>query len=334
MKIEKHLTAADQQLIEEKLRDFVPLRVFDAHAHPVHGDHFAANPHPLVAPGEVLNLRDHRAALSRWLPAQQIDGLFFGFPRPGNDRRAINEWLAQEIKSCGSPNSRALALVAPQDDAAQVAEQIEQLGLVGIKPYHVYADRPDTMNATLEEFAPEWMWELCHARQAVLMLHIVRERAIADADNQAVLHRLCRKYPNCRVVLAHVARSFNYRHAAEGLSSIRDLENVWIDTSAVTEMPAFRKAIEILGPRRVLFGTDYPVSEFRGKCTSVGDSFCWLYADSLAPGSIPPGGQATLVGIESLLCLREACEDCGLGQSDIQEIFHDNAIRLLAPHLS
>ena len=41
------------------------------------------------------------------------------------------------------------------------------------------------------------------------MLHIVRERAIADEENQKALRRLCRKYPNCRVVLAHIARSFN-----------------------------------------------------------------------------------------------------------------------------
>jgi glutamate-1-semialdehyde 2,1-aminomutase len=332
MKFEQQLTSADQQLVDKKLRDFVPLQVFDIHAHPVNGDHFGTNPNPFVPPGKVLGLDEYRAALGRWLPAQNVDGLFFGFPRPGNDRRAINQWLAAELKSSGLQNSRALALVSAQDDPAEIGEQISRLGLVGIKPYHVYASRPDTMNAALEEFAPEWMWELCHGIQGVLMLHIVRERAIADEGNQTTLRRLCRKYPDCRVVLAHVARSFNYRHAYEGLSTMRDLDNVCIDTSAVTEMPAFRKAIEVLGPRRVLFGTDYPISELRGKCTSVGDSFCWVYSDTLAPGSIPVG-QATLVGIESLLCLREACEDSGLSQGDIQDIFYNNALRLLAPHL-
>ncbi|MBI2498243.1 MAG: aminotransferase class III-fold pyridoxal phosphate-dependent enzyme [Opitutae bacterium] len=41
----------------------------------------------------------------------------------------------------------------------------------------------------------------------------------------------------------------------------------------------------------------------------------------------------TLVGIESLLSLREACEDTGLTRSDIEDIFLHNAQRTLAPHL-
>src|SRR5204862_1320203 len=41
----------------------------------------------------------------------------------------------------------------------------------------------------------------------------------------------------------------------------------------------------------------------------------------------------TLIGIESLLSLREACEDTGLTQGDIDDIFMRNAQRTLAPHL-
>jgi|GEM_PF-4964689 len=42
----------------------------------------------------------------------------------------------------------------------------------------------------------------------------------------------------------------------------------------------------------------------------------------------------TLVGIESLLCLREACEDKGLTGSDVEAIFLKNALHILAPHLA
>jgi glutamate-1-semialdehyde 2,1-aminomutase len=41
----------------------------------------------------------------------------------------------------------------------------------------------------------------------------------------------------------------------------------------------------------------------------------------------------TLVGIESLLCLREACQDAGLTGGDIDDLFRGNALRLLAPWL-
>ena len=39
------------------------------------------------------------------------------------------------------------------------------------------------------------------------------------------------------------------------------------------------------------------------------------------------------MGIESLLCLREACEDSGLTRGDIHDIFLNNALRTLVPHL-
>src|SRR6185295_19665960 len=59
-----------------------------------------------------------------------------------------------------------------------------------------------------------------------------------------------------------------------------------------------------------------------------------LYADnSDAAGADGGNGNMTLIGIESLLCLREAVEDCGLGEAEIQDIFLHNALRLLAPHL-
>jgi glutamate-1-semialdehyde 2,1-aminomutase len=134
-------------------------------------------------------------------------------------------------------------------------------------------------------------------------------------------------------ILAHVARSFNYRHAREGLHHLIDLDNVVVDTSAVTQAGAFRAAIEILGPQRVLWGSDYMVSELRGSCITQGDGFTWIHP---RPGTdkLTIFGQYTTVGIESLLCLREACEDTGMTQGDLDDIFRENALRLLQADIS
>ena len=51
-----------------------------------------------------------------------------------------------------------------------------------------------------------------------------------------------------------------------------------------------------------------------------------LQADYVAPTAT----DFTLIGIESLLCLREACEDAGLTGGDIEDIFQRNALRTLA----
>ncbi|OYW61015.1 MAG: hypothetical protein B7Z40_19195, partial [Bosea sp. 12-68-7] len=201
---------------------------------------------------------------------------------------------------------------------------------VGIKPYRLYADVPDTKEAEIESFAPEWMWEICHEYNGIMMLHIMLADGITDPRNVSALRRLCRRYPRCKLVLAHVARSFNYRHAREGLHHLIDLDNVVVDTSAVTQAGAFRAALEILGPRRVLWGSDYMVSELRGSCITQGDGFTWIHPE-ITGDKLTIFGQYTTVGIESLLCLREACEDTGMTPGDLQDIFRENALRLLKP---
>ncbi|MBM3858405.1 MAG: aminotransferase class III-fold pyridoxal phosphate-dependent enzyme [Verrucomicrobia bacterium] len=325
------LTEPDVRLVKTRLDDFVPREVFDAHVHIFHSRHFAEGKRPEFIPADTaFGLRQFNEAMSRWLPGRVVRGLVFGYPSPGNDRAGENAFVAGEVAGSGS---RALALLAPEDDPSRARQLIAQHRFVGIKPYRLYAPVADSAQATIEEFAPEWMWETCNEMDGVLMLHIVRSLSIADENNLNSLRRLCRKYPRCRVVLAHVARSFNYRNALAGLASLADLDNVVVDTAGVTETEAMRAALEILGPRRVLYGSDYPISNLRGKCFTMGDGFTWVYADDLPAKAVTPFENFTLVGIESLLCLREACENAGANDGDLRDIFRDNALRLLSPHL-
>jgi len=179
------------------------------------------------------------------------------------------------------------------------------------------------------------MWEILHEVRGILLLHIVRDGAIEDPSNQQEVRRLCRAYPNMRLILAHIARSFNYRNARRGLHTMADLDNVVVDTSAVCETEAFRAALKVLGPRRVLWGSDFAVCEVRGRCVSTGDLFFWLHPELLRTDyAAPTNNDMTLVGIESLMCLREACEDTGLTRGDLDDVFRENAKRLLAPHLA
>lgn len=333
MRLVTELTPADQRLLAKAVDGFVPQRIFDVHAHLYHTRHFAAGKRPaFLDEDRGYGLNDFNEAMARWLPGRTVEGLFFGYPSAGNDRAGENAWLQQQVAPVvGSTNSRALVLAAPTDDQAEVRRLLETGVFVGIKPYRLYADVPDTREAEIESYTPEWMWELCHAHDGILMLHIMLADGITDPRNVEAIRRLCRKYPRCRLVLAHVARSFNYRHAREGLQALVDLDNVVVDTSAVTQAGAFRAALEILGPRRVLWGSDYMVSELRGSCVSQGDGFTWIYADDPATEKLTIFGHYTLVGIESLLCLREACEDTGMTQGDLEDIFRENALRLLRP---
>lgn len=322
--------SSSDALLLEKLEGFLPSRIFDIHAHLFNAEHCQPQKFPgAFDASSQWDAASFAQVMSRRLRNRTVNGLFFGYPSKLVNHRAANTWISQDMSQTPRNKNRALALVSPGDNPETVRATVAREKFVGLKPYHVYAHRTDTMQAAVEEFAPDWMWEFCHDIHGVLMLHIVRDRAIADPKNIASLQRLCRRYPKCQLILAHIARSFNYRHALEGLAAMKDFSNAFVDTALVTEAEGIRFAIETLGPERVLYGSDFPFSELRGKCASVGDGFAWIYADELPDKGISTIGNFTLLGIESLLCVKDACASCGLKKDEVNSIFLHNAQRLL-----
>ncbi|WP_236973688.1 aminotransferase class III-fold pyridoxal phosphate-dependent enzyme [Membranihabitans maritimus] len=330
MRFNKEINRTDEHLITKEIKDFVPSKVFDIHGHLYNSLHYKEGSFSWLEKEHTLGLREYKDSIKRTIGHESIQGLFFGMPHKSGKRKEIDAWILNEIKSDLGNKNYGLKLVSPDDDPTVVAEELNSRKFIGIKVYHVYADRADTMNASITEYAPEWMWELLHDIGGVIMLHIVREQGIADQNNQDELRRLSRKYGRVKIILAHVARSFNYRTGQRGLEKIFDLENVFVDTSAICEKEAFSAAIKSLGPNRILWGSDFPVSEMRGRCVTTGEHFFWLHPEILKKGfSAPTSTQMTLVGIESLMALKEACEIGGLSKADINNIFFNNAINLL-----
>ena len=322
------------QLLAGRLGGFVPQEIFDIHAHPYHPSHFSKDAFTFLKGLDVLGCQLHRDALKRYMPVNVIHGLYFGMPHRTADRSALNQWVSEEVRTNGTSISRALKLVSPEDAPDDTRSELISGRFCGLKVYHIYSGRRESMQASITEYAPEWMWEILHQTHGIMMLHIVRDAAIDDKDNQDEIRRLSRAYPNVRLILAHVARSFNYRHGLKGLHSLEDLDNVVIDTSAICEPEAFGAAIRALGPRRILWGSDFAVSEMRGRCVATGDDFFWLHPEVVREDYIPATShEMTVIGLESLLSLKEACENAGLNDGDVADIFLNNSLRLLEPHL-
>ena len=179
------------------------------------------------------------------------------------------------------------------------------------------------------EFLPSWAWEIADRRGLTIMLHLVRQRSLADPENQTYICEHCRRFPGARLVLAHAARGFCGPHTTEGIDAIRGLDNVFFDTSAICEALPLEAILSTYGPSRLLFGSDFPVSELRGKAFTIGDGYCWIYHDSMDWNAWRMG-QPTLVGIESVLAVQQACRTLRLSDGDVELIFGGNARQLLA----
>lgn len=319
----------DRELFEKHLRSFVPPNSFDAHAHwytlPALG--FDEVRH-ISGPAGDIGASVYREQTTAWMGDRcPADGLFFGLPSsPAVDTLATNAFLAKE--AAAHPASRALMLIRPDDAPETVEAAIEQRGFAGFKVYHTFAARQPTFEAELGEYLPEWAWEIADRRGLAIMLHIVRSRALADPANQSALQAALRKYRSAKLILAHAGRGFCAMHTVEGIHSLAGFDNVFFDTSAICEPGAFMAVLKQFGAGRLMFGTDFPVSNLRGRCSSLGDGFVWLYENSMN-WTESAFGQPTLVGIESLLALRQACQLLDITDEGVERIFGTNARELL-----
>ena len=326
------LTDADQAMIEREVEPFLPDKIFDAHAHLFSHDHYPNStlPEGLKQTPERLGLAEYFDYVNWIHPNNRTrGGLFFGLAFLG-DRAANNAFVAQEVAQTGlGDNAFGQMIIAPDMDPEFIRDEVERSGFVGLKPYHTMAqfDGP-TWEAPIEAYLPENHIQVAHDAGLSVTLHMVRDRALADPVNQATIRRYCETYPNMRLILAHVARGFNPWHTIEGIESLRGLGNVWFDTSAVTEAGAFEAIIETMGHERLMYGTDFHVSHIRGRCVAIGDSFHWIYADDADLQADYASLQPVLIGLESLRSLRLACQRLKLTDSQIEDIFYNNAKQL------
>lgn len=321
-------TLSALQFFDKFLRSFIPPDSFDAHLHLYRDvDATPSMPKELVDTNGNVGWPSYCRAVERWMGNRRpTGGLIFTVPKVTLDIVAANRFVADEVRQL--PGSRALMMISPNDDPAQVEATLLADKFVGFKVYHVFSGQPDTFEAPTESFIPEWAWELCQKYGLAIMLHMVKARALADPANQTYIREHCLRYPNARLILAHAARGFCGGHTVEGIASLRGLDNVYFDTSAVCEAAPMEAILREFGTGRLLYGADFPISEMLGRCVSIGDGFQWLYADTLDwNGS--RFAKPQFIGLECLLAVQQACRTLRLRDDDVERIFSTNACHLL-----
>jgi predicted TIM-barrel fold metal-dependent hydrolase len=83
------------------------------------------------------------------------------------------------------------------------------------------------------------------------------------------------------------------------------------------------------GPKKLLYGTDLPISHRRGRSLGAGDSFVWLYEETPVWGEKHLQIDPVLIGLEHLRSIKWACWSERLGDSAVEDIFWNNAAELL-----
>lgn len=324
-------TEADER-IRESLASFVPEFLFDVHAHIWRVDDLHLQGESLFSKDQAeMSVQIWRSSVQQLLGKPVQGGLLFPAPVRSCDLDKANQYVADQLIQ--EKISRGLILVSPDYADEHIHFFLQNEKMIGFKPYHCFSPKPVTTDSLITDLIPERFWRIAEQYGLVIMLHMVKDLAIADPDNQRQLLELCSTYPNVKCVLAHAARSFHAPHA-QAVKALRGLENVYFDMSGICEAEAIIPILYEFGPQKLMWASDFPVSDIRGKSVTTGDGFFWMQKESLDWNQAISRTQPTLVGLESLRALRQASDLIGLNPSDIQDIFFHNAMRLTGQPLA
>ncbi len=209
-----------------------------------------------------------KARMATWqqviasMDAARIDvSVVFGFAwaDPGLCREH-NAYVLEAMRASGG-RLVALAVVQPTDaGAAAEAERCLEQGFRGVG--ELYPDGQGFDPASEPRLAE--LAEVLQAHDGVMLLHASEPVGHLypgkGHTKPEKLYRLARRFPDLKLVLAHWGGGLCFYELMPEVK--QELHNVWYDTAASTylyDFSIFPVAMDIVGPGKVVFGSDYPL---------------------------------------------------------------------------
>jgi predicted TIM-barrel fold metal-dependent hydrolase len=329
----------DRTIYQRQLADFLPARIIDIHTHVWKQSFLTPEPHgergaqwaskvaAEIDPEELV------ACYGEMLPQQQVTPLLFGMPGRNVDTDANNAWVSQKASDKGFP---ALLISKPELPPQELERQVAQGGFLGLKPYlefappHLASDQ-----ITIFDFLPPAHLEMADAHGWIVMLHIPRSGRLKDPLNLAQMLEIEQKYPHIRLIIAHIGRAYCPADMGNAFEVLQGSQRISFDFSANTNTEVMVELIRAVGSRRILFGSDMPITRMRMR------RICerGVYINLVPPGlygdlsqdphmrevSPAEAGQLSFFLYEEILAFRRAAEITHLSVDEIDAVFYGNA---------
>lgn len=146
----------------------------------------------------------------------------------------------------------------PQLCLAEMDRCIAGGGMVGVKLWVATGARRPDLDPILER-ARELGVPVLHHAWYKTVGHVAEESDPSDIAD------LARRHPGTRIIMAHLGGV-----GRRGVRAVAACPNVWVDTSgAQPEAGLVEDAVTVLGSRRVLFGSDWPLRDFAAQVARV-----------------------------------------------------------------
>ncbi len=334
------LTERDAEFYDKYLRDFLPPRMIDIHSHVwlkdfrVDGDsgpQRAVTWTSLVA--EDNSFEDLAETYRLMFPEQETHAVVFGFPSAEYDIDKSNEYVGRNAATFGD---WPLLLTRPEWSAERLENALQSGRFLGTKVYLNFAPShiPGDM-IRIFDFVPRHQLEVLDARGAILILHIPRPGRLRDPQNLVDLIEIERNYPNLQVIVAHVGRAYCNEDLGDAFETLQDSPGLKFDFCANTNGYVFERALEAVGPGRLLFGSDLPITRMRMRRVCEDGRYVnivprGIYGDisgdpNMRDSSAEEAPNLTFFLYEEIAAFRRAAEARHLDSGDVENVFFNNA---------
>jgi len=337
----------DIKFYENYIKDFIPDKIIDIHTH-IWLDEFkvkekcyvnipvrSATWPSLVAKDN--SIEDLFQTYELMFPGKQVTPLIFGDPLVELDIELSNEYVKSAAEKYGFP---ALLLTHPDWNEAELEEKITSGGFLGSKVYLNYAKPYIPQNEIrIFDFLPTHQLEILNKHGWVVMLHIPRPGRLKDPVNLAQLLEIDNNYPNVKLIVAHVGRAYCPEDVGNAFEVLSKTKNMVFDISANSNQFVFEQLIDAVGPKRILFGSDLPILRMRTRRICENGIYINLVPKGLygdLSGDIHmrevdeiESENITFFMYEEIAAFRRAADVKNLKKDDIEDIFYNNAVRIL-----
>ena len=330
-------TPYDLRVYEEQLADFLPDRMIDVHVHlwtPEARENYHRSENLVTWPERVG-------------PDCTIEDLLESYRVmfPGKSMRPVLMTTPTCILEIGNPYALACAkkeglpvmyCTKPTTSEEEIRQAFKD-GFCGIKPYlnHAPAYIPAD-EIRIYDFLTPAQLELMNELHGVVMLHIARPGRLADPVNIAQMMEIDEKYPNAKVIIAHIGRAYTPEALGNAFDTLRHTKNLFFDFTATTYTPAIAACLEAVGPKRLMFGSDMPITKMRMYRITENGTYInviprGLYGDVSTDPHMresDDGEHITTFMYEELLAFKRAAETLHLTRDDVADVMGRNAARL------
>ena len=335
----------DVNYYEDYLKNFLPEKMIDIHTHVYLKEHLvnenSIDLRVALWPQLVVQenpYEDIQETYSLMFPKKKVTPVMFANPMDLKDIDQANNY----ISGCCTkyPDAQGFLLSKPEWDADIFEEKLISGKFKGMKVYLNFAPPNIPKNdICIFDFLPHHQLSVIDKHGMIVMLHIPRDGRLKDPVNLAQIIEIEKKYPDVKLIIAHVGRAYCKEDIGNAFGVLAETKNVLFDFSANTNQWVFEQLINTVGAKRILFGSDLPITRMRMRRVCEKGNYInivpeGLYGDvsddkHMREVNGKDAEQLTFFLYEEIRAFQKAAISTHLSENDIEDIFFNNANKIL-----